>query len=105
MAADAALRLDLTCDTAANGPRVNGKPTPILIQHGHWTHLRWRAAPEGITVTFKPAGPGRLDMRYAEYIPGWPKDAAPLPAYPAGVMAWDMAGATVVIGERQFGWR
>jgi hypothetical protein len=34
MAADAALRLDLSADMTVSGARVNGKPTPILIQPG-----------------------------------------------------------------------
>ena len=104
MAPDAALRLDLTCNTLVTDTRVNGKPTPILIQPGQWSHLRWRAAPEGVTASFKVVGPGRLDLRYAESLDRWPAGARPPPAMPADVMAWDMAGSTVVVGTQHLAW-
>jgi hypothetical protein len=93
-----ALRLDLLCGAPVTGAAVDGKPAPILKRPGHWTHLRWQAAPAGLTVSFKPAGPGVLTMRWAEYLAGWPSAARPLPSMPADVMGWDMAGATVAVG-------
>jgi hypothetical protein len=50
-------------------------------------------------------GPGRLHARYAEYLPEWPKGVAPLPERPAEVMAWDVAGSTVIIGQQRFDWK
>jgi len=96
-----ALRLDLLCDTLVTGAAVDGKPTPILSVPGRWTHLRWQAAPEGLTASFKPAGPGLLTMRWAQYLKGWPPAATPLPPMPADVMGWDLAGSTVVVGSRR----
>ncbi|MDQ2860079.1 MAG: M20/M25/M40 family metallo-hydrolase [Pseudomonadota bacterium] len=96
-----ALRLDLRCDTLVTGAMVDGQPTPILNVPGHWTHLRWQAAPEGLTVSFKPAGPGTLTMRWAQYLDGWPLAAIPLPPMPSDVMGWDMAASTVAVGARR----
>ncbi len=96
------LRLDMMCDTLLTDARIDGQPGR-LASPGHWTHLRWQAAPEGFTVSFKPVGPGRLDLRWAQYLGGWPAGASPLPAMPRKVMAWDMAGSTVVVGRRTVG--
>ncbi|MEO8926093.1 MAG: M20/M25/M40 family metallo-hydrolase [Caulobacteraceae bacterium] len=96
-----ALRLDLRSDTLVTGASIDGQPAPILGAPGRWTHLRWQAAPEGLTVSFKPAGPGYLEMRWSQYLAGWPPAATPLPPLPADVMAWDMAGATVASGARR----
>jgi hypothetical protein len=96
------MRLDMTCDTLLIGAAVNGKPT-ALAAPGRWTHVRWQAAPEGFTVSFKPVGPGRLTLRWSQYLAGWPVAAKPLPPMPADVMAWDMAGSTVVVGARVVG--
>jgi len=97
------LRLDLRCDTPVAEARVNGKPTRILNPPGRWTHLRWQAARGGLAISFKPVGPGVLEMRYAEYLDHWPMGAIPLPPMPADVMGWDMAGSTVLVGARRVG--
>jgi hypothetical protein len=96
------LRLDIACDTLLVGAAVNGKAT-ALAAPGRWTHLQWQAAPEGFTVSFRPVGPGRLNLRWAQYAAGWPSGAKPLPPMPADVMAWDMAGSTVVVGAQTIG--
>ncbi len=96
-----ASRLDLLCDTVVVGARVNGQPTPILKVPGHWAHLRWQGGLEGVTVSFKPLGPGVLTMRWAQYLDLWPAAAGPLPRMPADVMGWDMAGSTVAVGARR----
>jgi Peptidase family M28 len=97
------LRVDLRCGTLVTGASVNGQPAPILGSRGRWTHLRWQAAPEGLTVSFKPVGPGDLQVRWAEYLDHWPAGALPLPPMPADVMGWDMAGSTVLVGARRVG--
>ena len=94
------LRLDLDCDTVLSDTHVNGKPI-VLAAPGRRTHLRWQAAPEGFTVSFKPVGPGRLSLRWAQYLPGWPRGARPPPPMPPDVMAWDLAGSTVVVGSER----
>ncbi len=94
------LRLDLGCDTVLTDAHVDGKPV-VLAAPGRWTHFRWQAAPEGFAVSFRPVGPGRLALRWAQYLPGWPADARPPPPLPPTVMAWDLAGSTVVVGSER----
>jgi hypothetical protein len=91
------LRLDLDCDTVLTDAQVDGEPS-TLAAPGRWTHFRWEAAPEGFAVSFKPVGPGRLSLRWAQYLPGWPSGSRPIPKMPPAVMAWDLAGSTVVVG-------
>jgi hypothetical protein len=91
------LRLDLDCDTVLTDAQVNGRPI-TLAAPGRWTHIRWEAAPEGFTASFKPVGPGRLTLRWAQYLQGWPTGAKPPPPMPPTTMAWDLAGSTVVVG-------
>jgi hypothetical protein len=97
-AADAlALRLDVDCDTVLTDARLDGEPIAIAAP-GRLTHIRWEAAPEGFTVSFKPVGPGRLTLRWAQYTAGWPRNSKRPPPMPPAVMAWDLAGSTVVVG-------
>ncbi|MEP6967256.1 MAG: M20/M25/M40 family metallo-hydrolase [Pseudomonadota bacterium] len=98
------LRLDLRPETLVGGVTLNGKPMAILGKPGQWTHLIWKAAPEGLAVSFRPAGPGSLQIGYAQFLNHWPGDATPLPPMPRDVMAWDLAGSTVVVGARRAAW-
>ncbi len=91
------LRLDLQSDTVLAAADINGKSV-ALAAPGRWTRIRWEAAPEGFTISFKTIGPGRLNLRWAQYLRGWPRDAKPPPPMPPTVMAWDLAGSTVVVG-------
>jgi hypothetical protein len=102
--ADGLLDLQLRTDTLVGDARVNGQPIAVLAKPGQWTHLVWQAVPEGVTVSFKPAGPGSLDVRYALSSPHWPAKTAPLPPMPAKLMAWNLAGSTVVTGTRKLTW-
>jgi hypothetical protein len=104
MTADATLHLDLRTDTVVAGGAVDGKTAPILNQPGKWTHLVWQAAPQGVTVAFKPVGHGALDIRYAQYTPAWPAAAKPLPPMPADLMPWDMSGSEVATGTLRSTW-
>ncbi len=97
------LALDLRSNSPVGQTRVNGRPTQILAKPGQWTHIIWRGG-DPITVAFKPAGSGRLDIRYADYLDHWPRDARPLPPMPATVMGFDLAGSTVVVGEQASHW-
>jgi len=104
MAVGAILRLDLRADVPVGAAAADGKPTPLLAEPGQWTHLRWQAAPGGVTVAFRPRAPGRLDLRWAQILDHWPGAAEPLPPMPADLMAWDIAGSTVVVGADRFTW-
>lgn len=99
-----ALRLDLRADTLVGAVTVNGRRAPILGRPGRWTHLFWKAAPQGLTVSFRPVGPGTLQIGYAQFLDTWPAEAKALPPMPRAVMAWDLAGSAVVVGERRERW-
>lgn len=83
---------------------IDGQPAPILARPGKWTHLEWQAAPDGVIAAFRPVGHGALDIRYAQFTPGWPAAVRPLPPMPAKLMAWDMAGSTVATGALRSTW-
>ncbi len=100
----AALNLDLKVSSPVTGVTVAGKPTAGLTHPGEWTHLRWQAAPEGVTLTFRPTGPGAISLDYGMVLDHWPVDARPLPAMPPSVMAWDRSGSTVLVGTRTLTW-
>ncbi|HEY2661032.1 MAG TPA: M20/M25/M40 family metallo-hydrolase, partial [Caulobacteraceae bacterium] len=98
------LALDLRVDAPVRDARLNGEPVAILAKPGQWVHLRWQAAPEGVSASFKPLGHGTVEVRYAAYTPSWPADAKPLPPMPNAVMAWNMAGSTIVTGTLRSNW-
>ena len=93
------LRLDLRCDTLVTNARIDGAPESVLAHPGRWTRLRWEAAPEGLAITFRPVGPGTLDLRWAQFLQGWPAGETPPPPMPATAMSWDLAGSTVTVGR------
>ncbi len=102
--AEGMLGLKLRPDTPVSDVRINGEPMPVLAKPGEWTQLVWQAAPEGVTVSFKPAGPGALDVRYVQTTPHWPVEAVALPPMPDKLMPWNLAGSTVVTGTRKVSW-
>ncbi|MHB8530711.1 MAG: M20/M25/M40 family metallo-hydrolase [Caulobacteraceae bacterium] len=104
MAGAERLDLDMRTDTAVSGQTLDGRPAAILSKPGRWTHIRWQAAPEGVTVGFRPAGPGVLEVRWAEHLDRWPAQAEPLPPMSADGLAWDLAGSTVVVGAKTWRW-
>ena len=99
-----ALNLDLRVSSPVTNVTVAGKAAAILTHAGEWSHVRWQAAPEGVTITFKPTGPGAVGLDYGMVLDHWPVDAKPLPAMPPDVMAWDRSGSTVLVGARTLTW-
>ncbi len=96
--ADETLDLELKIGAVARGAMLNGKPIDLPATANAPIFIRWSASPEGVTLTFKPSGPGALKLGYAAYRPQWPAEAKPLPYRPAELMDWDMYGSTVVTG-------
>ncbi len=97
------LLLDLRGAIVVGQTQVNGRPTPILTTPGQWTHLIWRGG-DPVTLSFRPGGAGKLDIRYADYIGAWPSDARPLPPLPPTLMGFDLAGSTVIVGTQTSRW-
>jgi hypothetical protein len=98
------LVIDLRADAAVTATRVDGRPVRLLAKPGQWSHLRWSGSDQSVTLSFRPAGPGTLEIAYAEGLPGWPAAARPLPPMPARDMGWNLAGDTVVVGARRLAW-
>jgi hypothetical protein len=98
------LNLDLKASAPVAGVSLDGKPAGLLDQPGKWTRLRWVAAPQGITLTFRPKAKGELEVRYASITEGWPAEAKPLPPRPADVMAFDTSDSLMVAGTERFAW-
>lgn len=96
--------LDLRSSVALSGVTVNGRPVKALEKAGQWTRIRWQNAPTGVAVTFRATGPGAMEARYASITETWPADAAPLPARPTDVMAFDNTDSTIVAASRRFSW-
>ena len=83
---------------------VNGAPLAMSLTPGQWTQVSWATATQPVDLAIRTTGPGRIDVRYVAGIPRWPADAAPLPARPADLMAWDDSDSTFVTGTRAFTW-
>lgn len=100
------LSLQLQPTTAAFLTQVAGIPVgPTALPPIGWTRVQWSAPPAGgIDLVLRPAGPGRLQVRYAATTEQWPAGAAPLPPRPAAQMAFDTSDSTVVTGQRTFAW-
>jgi hypothetical protein len=96
--------IELTSNTVVSDARVNGRPAPVLAKPGKVSRLFIQASPEGTTVTFRPIGPGTLDVGYAAYLEGWPAGAKPLPPAPPTVMNFNLGGSTVVVGKLRQSW-
>ncbi|HVI34238.1 M20/M25/M40 family metallo-hydrolase [Phenylobacterium sp.] len=96
--------LRLRADTAVTLEQVASLPVKLILTPGRWTRVNWEAAPEGLTLRLRPAGPGTLDVRYIATIDGWPAGAAPLPPRPAADMPFDASDSVRVSGTRRFSW-
>jgi hypothetical protein len=99
------LSLQLRPDTPATTTTVAGVPVRQPLSPAAWTRIDWEApGPDGLTVTLKPGGPGRLRVRYVATLEQWPAGAAALPARPPTLMGFDTSDTTKVSGERELAW-
>jgi len=97
------LRMSLTSTVPVSALTLDGKAAPLLDKAGEASYLRWSAAGDGLTLRFIPAGPGQLDLKYAEIKDGWPAGMAP-PPKPANMMPWGLSDTTVVLAELKTRW-
>jgi hypothetical protein len=95
---DTVLNLELKSGPAIGAATLNGRPITLGTTPNAKIFIRWAAAPEGYTLSFKPKGPGTFSVGYAAYRREWPTDAKALPPLPPNMMDWDMYGSTVVTG-------
>ncbi len=99
------LTLKLTSNTVAPVVAINGVPVRLQALPGKPAQLSLNAPPaEGFDITLRPAGPGKLEVKYSATLDDWPKAAAPLPKRPANVMPFDISDTTGLTGTRSLSW-
>jgi hypothetical protein len=98
------VQLTLRPNTVITNATVNGQAAKILGMPGRSTYVRWSRSTEPLIISFKPGGPGALDIAYAAYLDHWPASAKALPAMPPTVMGFDTAGDTLVVGTKKVSW-
>ncbi len=96
--------LDLRADAPIVDATVAGQPAAILRRRGQHSRILWEGSDQPFAVTFRPLRNGALDLAYAQQFGRWPSEAKPLPPLPAIDMAWDEAGATLVVGRQHTAW-
>jgi hypothetical protein len=98
------LELRLRSSVGGQVTRVAGVPAEMALPPGQWVRVYWLSAGTGVDIGVRPAGAGRLDVRYVAGFDRWPAGVAPLPARPADLMPWDSSDSTFVSGTRSFTW-
>ena len=98
------LSLILIPDRAMSVEAVAGLPARIALKPAAQNQVAWEAAPQGLDLVLRPAGPGALTVRYRAVQEAWPAGAPPLPARPADVMPFGFSDSTVAVGTRRFAW-
>ena len=98
------LELRLRSSVGGQVTRVAGVPAEMALPPGQWVRVYWLSAGTGLDLGVRPAGAGRLDVRYVAGFDRWPAGVAPLPARPADLMPWDSSDSTFVSGTRSFTW-
>lgn len=99
------LALQFAPDTPTRLIQIGAASADAPLAPGRWTRLFWSApSPRGLTLILRPAGPGKLQLRYAIGFDSWPAGvAAPSPP-PPGVMAVGRSGETLATGVRHIAW-
>ncbi len=97
-----ALNLDIALGQTASAAAIGGRPADILKNPKERTNFFWRRADQGLALTFRPSGPGKVAVRYALRLDYWPADTAPPPPRSAKQMAWGDSDALVLLGSASF---
>ncbi|WP_297514760.1 M20/M25/M40 family metallo-hydrolase [uncultured Caulobacter sp.] len=91
--------------TALSAPRLNGRPIALATAPGAWSSLTYHAPdPNGVTLSFTTAGPGKVEVAALEHHDGWPPLAKPPPAKPADLMAFGQSDKTAVLVRAGLSW-
>jgi len=96
--------LSLKPDTPVTVQSVQGVPIRMVIGPGAQAQVGWAAPGQGLTLVLKPAGPGKMLVRYNSHLERWPPGAPPLPKRPADVMPFNDSDATYLTGARELAW-
>lgn len=98
------LILNLTANTPAAIVAANGVPMNLALPAGEPVRVNWSAPKGPVTLTIRPAGPGRLEVQTAASLATWPAGVAPLPKRPANLMAFDLSDTSLSLKSYQFAW-
>lgn len=98
------IALGLQPDTPATLQTIQGAPARLSLAPGARARIRWDAAPDGVTLVIRPAGPGKMTVSYNVKIESWPAGAPPLPPRPSNVMPFNDSDATYLTGTRTLAW-
>jgi len=98
------LTLGLQPNTPARLETMQGVAAAMPLAPGARARIRWAAAPEGVSLVIRPAGPGKMTVSYNLGVEHWPAAATPLPPRPANVMAFNDSDSTYLTGTRSFAW-
>jgi hypothetical protein len=98
------IALGLQPDTPATLQTIQGAPARLALAPGARARIRWDAAPDGVTLVIRPAGPGKMTVSYNLKIESWPAGAPPLPPRPSNVMPFNDSDATYLTGTRTLAW-
>ncbi|WP_395671612.1 M20/M25/M40 family metallo-hydrolase [Phenylobacterium sp.] len=93
------LRPEAPLELVQAGARPLRQPLPP----GVWSRLVWRGGDQ-LALVLRPAGSGRLGVRWTATLDRWPAEAAPLPRRPAHEAPFGFSDIGVVTGERRFAW-
>jgi hypothetical protein len=98
------LAFGLTPNTPMTLVSIDGVAVDMPMTPGALARLRWDAAPQGVSLVLRPAGPGRLALTYNARMDGWPAGLPPLPRRPANLMPFGDSDTTYLTGSRSFTW-
>ncbi len=96
------LSLDIQSDTLVSGTKINGQAIALFDKPGQWARVRLSAMPQGVTLTFRPVGPGRITVRYGARTDSWPATAKPLPSRNKTTMPFLTSDTMTVTGTQAF---
>ena len=98
------LTFQVTSNTPATIVSLAGVAARVTMAPGQPILGRWEAAPNGVDLVIRPAGPGRLDVEMEATLAGWPSGVAPLPKRPANLMPFDVSDTAQVKSSARFTW-
>ena len=83
---------------------IDGRTQSLAPKPGTWTVISTTAEAQGVTIGFRPSGPGALQLRWSAVSEHWPQGAKPLPPRPDKVMPFGLSDSLVAVGSQRLSW-